>query len=115
MVIVLDSNTFVSMIGKTSKLRPIWNAFLDGRYSIAVYEDILKEYEEILQQHSAPGVAPFIMAALAESPDVFIRQAYYKWDIITADPGDNKFLILPWPQTPTSSLQTTAISTSPRN
>lgn len=91
MVIVLDSNVLVAIIGRNNRLRPIWEAFLDGQFAIAVSEDILKEYEEILQEHAAPGVASYIMGVLAESPEVIFRQAYYKWNVITADPDDNKF------------------------
>ena len=54
MRIVLDSNVLVSSLGKKSQLRPIWEAFISGAYQIVVSEDILKEYEEILQQHAAP-------------------------------------------------------------
>jgi len=70
MTIVLDSNVLVSIIGTKNRLRPIWEAFLDGRFSIVVSEDILKEYEEILQQRAAPGVVSYIMGVLAESPEV---------------------------------------------
>ncbi|GAA4780820.1 putative toxin-antitoxin system toxin component, PIN family [Olivibacter ginsenosidimutans] len=91
MTIVLDSNVLVAAIGTKNKFRPIWDAFLDSRFFIAVSEDILKEYEEILQRLAAPGVAPFIMGVFEESPEVIICQAYYKWNIITADPDDNKF------------------------
>ncbi|WP_324759060.1 putative toxin-antitoxin system toxin component, PIN family [Sphingobacterium thalpophilum] len=91
MTIVLDSNVLVAAIGTRNRLRPIWDAFLDGRFHIAVSEDILKEYEEILYRLAAPGVAPFIMGILEESLEVKICQAYYKWRIITVDPDDNKF------------------------
>ena len=43
MKVVIDSNLLVSMIGKRSALRPIWNAFIQGVYMLAVSEDILKE------------------------------------------------------------------------
>ena len=57
MKIVLDSNVLISSIGRKSSLRPIWDAFVEGYYQIVISEDILKEYEEILLEHSAPGAA----------------------------------------------------------
>lgn len=61
MRIVLDSNVLVTSVGKKSRLRPIWEAFIAGSYQLVVSEDILKEYEEILQEHAAPGAASIIM------------------------------------------------------
>lgn len=91
MRIVLDSNVLISSIGKRSRLRPIWETFIAGYYQLIVSEDILKEYEEILQRHAAPGAAAIIMEIFIESPDVISQKVYYNWNAITADPDDNKF------------------------
>ena len=91
MKVVIDSNVLVSMIGKRSALRPIWNAFIQGAYMLAVSEDILKEYEEIMHEHSAEGATDIVMEILRESPDVVVQQVYYNWKAIEADPDDNKF------------------------
>lgn len=91
MKIVLDSNVLVSALGKHSKLRPIWDAFIEGRYILVVSEDILKEYEEITQLHSATGVSDIIMEVFIESPDIILQKIYYNWNAITIDPDDNKF------------------------
>jgi len=91
MRIVLDSNVLVASVGKKSRLRPIWEAFIAGSYKLVVSEDILKEYEEILQEHAAPGAASIIMEIFIESPDVITQKVYYNWNAITVDPDDNKF------------------------
>ena len=93
MRVILDSNILVSIIGKKSKLRPIWEAFLNGKFNVYLSEDILKEYEEILQvqEHAAPGADGIILEILAESPNVHFQHIYYTWNAIVADPGDNKF------------------------
>lgn len=91
MKIVLDSNVLISSIGKKSKLRPIWESFIAGTYQLVVSEDIIKEYEEILQEHAAPGNAELIMEIFIESPDVIFQKVYYNWSVISADPDDNKF------------------------
>jgi|GEM_PF-1037140 len=52
MKIVLDSNVLLVAIGKKSKYRPIWDAFIEGKYQLILSEDILHEYEEILLQHT---------------------------------------------------------------
>jgi predicted nucleic acid-binding protein len=77
MKVVIDSNVLVAMIGKRSALRPIWDAFIQGDYLIAVSEDILKEYEEIMLEHSAEGAASLVMEIFTESPDVIVQRVYY--------------------------------------
>jgi putative PIN family toxin of toxin-antitoxin system len=67
------------------------DAFIDSKYSIAVSEDILKEYEEILQRHAAKGADKLIMEIFIESPDVYVQTVYYKWNALDNDPEDNKF------------------------
>lgn len=91
MKIVLDSNVLVSSLGRKSPLRAIWETFVSGYYQIIISEDILKEYEEILHEHSAPGVAEIVMEIFIESPDVITQKVYYNWNAIAADPDDNKF------------------------
>src|SRR5476651_2583616 len=91
MRIVLDSNVLVASLGKRSRLRPIWQAFIDGRYQLVISEDILKEYEEIINEHSAPGIAEIVMEIFIESPDIITQKVYYNWNAIPIDPDDNKF------------------------
>ena len=91
MRVVIDSNILVSIIGKKSRLRAIWDAFIEGRFDMYVSEDILKEYEEILQEHAAPGADEIVLEIFAESPSVHFQHIYYAWNAITADPDDNKF------------------------
>jgi putative PIN family toxin of toxin-antitoxin system len=91
MRIVLDSNILLVAIGKKSAYRPIWTAFLNETYDIVVSEDVLYEYEEILQQHSAPGAAELIMNIFIEAPNVLNQKVYYNWNAIKQDPDDNKF------------------------
>lgn len=91
MRVVLDSNVLLVAIGKRSRLRPIWEAFLSEKYQLIISEEIIHEYEEILNEHSAPGAAGIVMEILSESPDVIYKRIYYAWNIIAADPDDNKF------------------------
>ena len=91
MRIVLDSNVLLVAIGKRSKFRPIWDAFIDGRYELIISEDIVHEYEEILNEHSAPGAADLVMEILMESPDVIYQRIYFNWNAIKSDSDDNKF------------------------
>ncbi len=87
----MDSNILLVAIGRKSLFKPIWKAFINGRYKLIVSDDIILEYEEILQQLSAEGVAEIIMEIIVESSEVMYKQIYYSWNMISQDPDDNKF------------------------
>lgn len=91
MKVVIDSNVLLVAIGKRSKYKPIWNAFINGKYQLIISEEILHEYEEILKEHSAPGVAEIVLEVFVESPDIIYNRIYYSWNVISKDPDDNKF------------------------
>lgn len=91
MKIVLDSNVLLVALGKKSNYRPIWDAFSEGKYQLIISDEIVYEYQEILHQHSAYGVAEIITEIFIESADVLHQHVYYNWNIIKEDPDDNKF------------------------
>ncbi|HRP32867.1 MAG TPA: putative toxin-antitoxin system toxin component, PIN family [Agriterribacter sp.] len=91
MKVVIDSNVLLVAVGKSSRFRPIWQAFMNGDYQIVISEEIIHEYEEILKEHSAPGVAALVMEILSVSPDVIYKRIYYAWNMIKSDADDNKF------------------------
>lgn len=91
MKIVLDSNVLLVAIGKRSKYRGIWEAFLGSKYQLILSEDILHEYEEILLEHTNPKIASLVMEIFLESPDVLFKRVYYNWNAIMVDEDDNKF------------------------
>ncbi len=87
MKVVLDSNTLLVAIGKRSRYRPIWEAFINGKYSLFLSEEIVHEYEEVLLEHAAPNAARMVLEIFIESPDIIYQHLYYHWN----DPDDNKF------------------------
>jgi putative PIN family toxin of toxin-antitoxin system len=58
---------------------------------LVISEDVIHEYEEILNQYSAPGIANIVIELFLESPDVIYQRVYYNWNAISQDPDDNKF------------------------
>jgi putative PIN family toxin of toxin-antitoxin system len=91
MVIVLDSNILLTVIGKQSKYRPIWTAFLDEKYNLVVSNEILLEYEEILQRRASSQIADIVLELFVEALNVINQNVYYSWNLIKNDPDDNKF------------------------
>lgn len=88
---VLDSNVLLIAIGRRSRYRLIWQAFLEARYQLIVSDDVLFEYKEVLQEHAAPGADGIVFPIFAESPDLIYKRIYFRWNAITVDPDDNKF------------------------
>jgi uncharacterized protein len=91
MKVVLDSNVLLVIVGKRSGYRPIWDGFIGGKYQLILSDEVIYEYEEILQQLSAPGASETVMEIFIESPDVVFQHVYYNWNAIKNDPDDNKF------------------------
>jgi len=92
MRVVIDTNTLLVSIGRQSKYRPIFDAFLEGRIKLLVSNDTLSEYVEKLEEKTNPIIAQNIAHLLLRSPDVEKIEIYFKWAIIYKDGDDNKFV-----------------------
>lgn len=94
MRVVLDTNVLLVAIPFHTPYYPIFEAFLNGDYLLCVTTDILNEYLEKLQEKYArrPDVATNTMNALENSPDLVLVNKYFFWNLIKADPDDNKFV-----------------------
>ena len=55
--VVIDTNCLLQIIARNSPYRPIWNAYLAGKYQLCVSNEILDEYQEILEQQITPTIA----------------------------------------------------------
>ena len=56
-VVVLDTNCLVQMLSVHSPYRAAWQAFREGRYELCVTDDIVDEYEEIIERVANAAVA----------------------------------------------------------
>ncbi|MCF0197431.1 MAG: putative toxin-antitoxin system toxin component, PIN family [Bacteroidaceae bacterium] len=90
--IVLDTNCLLQIISRYGRYRFIWDDFLQGKYRLCVTTDILDEYHEILTQQANSIIADNILQAITNSPYTDMVNSYYRFNIITADPDDNKFV-----------------------
>lgn len=91
MRVVLDTNILLQAIAHKSRLRPIWNAFLEEVYTLHLTSAILLEYEELLGQKTSNVVAQSIISLMDKAANAYFIAVYYHWNAITADPDDNKF------------------------
>ncbi len=91
MKIVLDTNCLVNVIMPGSHNNDVWKAFRAGKYVLCVYE-ILFEYHEILAKRYNNLIANTVLKELVESPNVEFVNPAFRFNLITTDPDDNKFV-----------------------
>ena len=91
--VVIDTNCLLQIISRQSPYRPIWDAFLAGRFTLCVSEEmILAEYQEILEQQITPTLAENVVMLILNQENVQLVDPHFRMGIITADPDDNKFV-----------------------
>jgi putative PIN family toxin of toxin-antitoxin system len=89
---VVDTNILLVSISDRSPYHWVFKSLREGRYDLLVSTEITFEYEEIIRRHLGGDVASDVMKALERFPNVHLVHRYYRWNLIKADPDDNKFV-----------------------
>ena len=93
MKIVLDTNCLIPILVPGSFGHVIWQAFRQGRYTLCVSTEILLEYEEILMRMTEDReFTSLVIETISNAPNVERVRPAYRFNLITADPDDNKFV-----------------------
>ena len=93
MKIVLDTNCLIPILIPGTYGYDIWKAFRFGRYTLCVTTEILLEYEEILLRMTDDETfTKEVMMAIQNAYNVEFVSPAYRFNLITADPDDNKFV-----------------------
>lgn len=90
--IVLDTNCLVQIISVHSPFRTVWKAFLQKKYTLCVSDEIINEYQEILERLTTAEVASNVILLLLNSRNVVFFNPTYHFHLIESDPDDNKFV-----------------------
>ena len=90
--VVIDTNCLLQIIARKSPYRPIWDAFIAGKYQLCVSNDILDEYQEVLGQQITPSIAENIILLILNKENVLLIDPHFHMELITSDPDDNKFV-----------------------
>jgi len=92
MRVVIDTNVLLVILPSQSKYHRILQKLKDGEVILIVSSDILLEYEELLKiRYKVPSVDEEIHD-IVHSPFTELVTIFYNWQLITADPDDNKFV-----------------------
>jgi putative PIN family toxin of toxin-antitoxin system len=90
--VVIDTNCLLQIIARRSPYRPIWDAFLQGRYDLCVSDEILDEYQEVLGQQITPTVAENVVLLILNRKNVQLVDPHFRLGLVSLDPDDNKFV-----------------------
>ncbi len=90
--VVIDTNCLIQMISKRSPYRPIWDAFLEKRFVLCISNEILEEYQEIIEQQTTARIAENVVLLLINQSNVKFVDPHFRMSIITTDPDDNKLV-----------------------
>lgn len=90
--IIIDTNVLLVSISSKSKYHWIYQKLLNGDFDLYISNDILMEYEEIIDSKYSSNVAKDVIRSLLMLPNVHQLNIYYKWNLIDADADDNKFV-----------------------
>lgn len=91
--IVLDTNCLISSLKRTSRYYPIWRDFVSGKYRLCFTDDILNEYQEIIEQLTGSAeIARNVISAIRNRSNTMHVEVYYHFGLIQEDKDDNKFV-----------------------
>lgn len=91
MRVVLDTNILLQAIAKKSRMRPIWNDYVEERFDLIVSGSIILEYEEKIIEKTSHYVALNVVSLINEAVNSIFVNICFNWNIVV-DPDDNKFL-----------------------
>ena len=92
MRLVLDTNSLIQCVSRRSRYHDLWMSFIDGRNYFCVTTEILNEYVEILQRETSETFASLVLEVILNNPHTLFINIFYQFNLITADPDDNKFI-----------------------
>lgn len=92
MKIVLDTNCLVNIIMPHSFNNDVWLAFRERKYILYVTNEILYEYHEILSKRYNVIIANTVLKEMMESSNVERINPTFRFNLITKNPDDNKFV-----------------------
>lgn len=89
MRVVIDCNILVMCLTSRSPYHIIYRSLIEGKFILVISSDILYEYEEIIQQKYGHSTTAALMLELSNVHNIV---PFYKWQLITTDPDDNKYV-----------------------
>lgn len=88
-----SGNCLIHILGKNAEHRWLFDAILSGEISLAVTSEIINEYEEVLNDFfDSEELGENVSMLILNLPNTIRKAVYYKWQLISNDPDDDKFV-----------------------
>ena len=91
MNIILDTNVFMVSLASRSKYHLIYQSLLNNIYNLYLSNEILTEYDEVISERLGYEATDLKLKELLNLKNVHKIEPFYNWQLIEADPDDNKF------------------------
>ncbi|MEY4905646.1 MAG: hypothetical protein RLZZ292_3461 [Bacteroidota bacterium] len=91
---VIDTNCLIASINRHRPEYWLYNAFIDEAFEWFISNEIISEYAEIIGSMYSESTAKVVTELLLVADNVTLKEPTYKWQLIEADPDDNKFVDL---------------------
>lgn len=89
---VLDTNVFLVSLAPHYKYHWIYRSLLQGRFELAVSNEILMEYQEQVSLRYGIQQTDATLDFLLMLPHVHLNNPSFLWQLIDSDKDDNKFI-----------------------
>ncbi len=89
--VVLDTNILLVSLPRKSKYRNIFESLINHKFSLAVSNEILSEYREIISKKMSSEISDNLIILLLNLKYTKLINIHYRWDLIEMDKDDNKF------------------------
>lgn len=90
--LVVDTNALLQSIASRNKYHDLWISLFDGRNNLCITNEILQEYEEVLELRISKDFAKRIIEKILYNDNTLLFDPYFKFNLIQVDPDDNKFV-----------------------
>ena len=90
--VVVDTNCLLASINPRDAYFRLYELFVARAFEWVISNEILTEYEEQVTERYSARTAHQVHEVLITAANACFQEAYYKWQLIEADPDDNKFV-----------------------
>ena len=80
--IVLDTNSLIQSLPARSIYNRAWKSFFDGTNTLCVSNEILEEYEEIIERLVGPEIAKLTIDTIICNPYTAFFTPHYHFNLI---------------------------------
>ena len=92
MHIVLDTNSLIMAVSAKNVYHKVWLAFLYGKYTLCITNEIIEEYLEVISRNINSYIAEKIVSTILTRKNIIKLDPHFRFNLIEKDKDDNKFV-----------------------